>query len=865
MSQFARRSIFTAFTLTTVLLLCGRNAPAQIGDKLDKPGDVQKLLVPPELIPPAPALTPKEQLKTFKLAPGIRVELAASDPLVQDPVAMAFDPQGRLWVVEMRGYMPDMDGQGEDAPSGRVSVLEDKDHDGFFEKGTVFLDKLILPRSICPVDDGVLIGAPPKLWFCRDKDGDLKCDEQIEVANDYGIQVDPKRPELANPERAPNSPLYALDNWIYSGAYTARFRRRNGEWERGSTTFRGQWGLSQDDFGHLFYNSNSDQLRVDIVPSLYLGRNPFYPRATGANVQTAKDQFVWPARVNPGINRGYRPEMLRDGKLKEFTAACSPWIYRDDLFGPEFYGNAFICEPAGNLIKRNILSTTNGSVVARPAYDQKEFLASTDERFRPVNLYTGPDGALYVVDLYRGVLQHRISVTSYLRKQSEERGLVNPVHLGRIWRIVPEGKKIDRQPPDFAKEKPAQWVAHLSHPNAWWRETAQRLLVEKGGSEVAPALATLASAGSSPLGRMHALWTLEGLKRLDANTVQKALKDSDPRVRVAAIRVSERLFDGEDKWDLVNSLVKLTADASPEVRLQLALTLGEAREPNADLALAQLVRSNAANTQFLTDAFITGVGGREFALLEKLGADTSWGADDADANKLLGLLTRSVFASRQADQVEQMLALIAALPKTSSKRQLALLDGAYLAAGTSRKPVKMSAESKALAALMKLGGTSIKARVARLDSKIVWPGKPGVPPEPVIPPLSKEEQERFELGKTLFNSTCAACHQTHGMGMEGLAPPLADSDWVAGSEQRLIRVLLHGLSGPIKVNGARYSLDMPAMGVFDDNQLAAILTYIRRGWENTAAPVQPATVKAIRAKESARQDAWREAELLLIK
>ena len=171
------------------------------------------------------------------------MELAASDPLVQDPVAMAIDPQGRLWVVEMRSYMPDLDGNGEDHPTGRVSVLEDVNGDGFFEKSTVFLDQLIMPRALCLVRDGVLVGAPPKLWFCRDTNGDLKCDERTEVATDYGIQVDPKRPELANPERAPNAPLYAFDNWIYNGAYTAKFRWRDGKWERGVTTFRGQWGL----------------------------------------------------------------------------------------------------------------------------------------------------------------------------------------------------------------------------------------------------------------------------------------------------------------------------------------------------------------------------------------------------------------------------------------------------------------------------------------------------------------------------------------------------------------------------------------------------------------------------------------------
>jgi mono/diheme cytochrome c family protein len=839
--------------------------PAQIGDKSDKPGEIQKSLVPRNLIPPAPARTPAEELETFQIAHGFRVELAAADPLVQDPVAMAIDPQGRMWVVEMRSYMPDLDGNGEDKPVGRVSILEDTDGDGRYDKGTVFLDGLVMPRAICLVRGGALIGAPPKLWFCRDTNGDLKCDEQVEVATDYGIMVDPKRPELANPERAPNAPLYALDNWIYNGAYTAKFRFHEGKWERGTTTFRGQWGLSQDDFGRLYHDSNSDQLRCDVVPSHYLGRNPNFPRPTGANVKVPENQFVWPARVNPGINRGYRPEMLRDGKLKEFTAACAPYIYRGDLFGSEFYGNAFVCEPSGNLIKRNVLAETNGTVTAREAYERREFLASTDERFRPVNLHTGPDGALYVVDLYRGVLQHRISLTSYLRKQSEERALDKHVHLGRIWRVMPEGKPAPGVKPDFTKESPAQWVNHLSHPNAWWRETAQRLLVERGDLSVVPALQKLATSGKEPLGRLHALWTLEGLRQLDVRTVAAALKDSDARVRVAAVRVSELLFDGEDKGEIVTKLLALAHDLAPQVQLQLALTLGETRDPQADVAMANLVRQRSAENKFLADAAVSGLFGREVELLEKLCADARWSQSGTNADKFLGSLARCVFAGRKADSVERLLTLIAHQPKTAAKRQLALLDGVMTAGAATKKPVKFARQPPVLAELKKLGGGLVKTRVAKLDASLVWPGKPGVPPEPVIPPLTQEQQARFESGKELFNGTCAACHQTHGLGLEGLAPPLADSEWVLGSEQRLARIVLHGVSGPLKVKGASYALDMPAMGVFNDEQVAAILTYIRREWENGAPPVEPATVKQIRTAHARRSDAWRQEELLKVK
>jgi mono/diheme cytochrome c family protein/glucose/arabinose dehydrogenase len=843
-----------------LLLLAVVTASAQIGDKADKPGVVQKPLVPKELIPPAPALSPADALKSFKVAPGFRIELVASDPLVQDPVAMAIDPDGRIWVVEMLSYMPDLDGNHEDAPVGRVSILTDTNGDGKMDKKTVFLDKLVMPRAIMLVGGGALIGAPPKLWFCRDTNGDDVADEKIEVCTDYGVQVDPKRPELANPERAPNQPLWALDNWIYSAAYTTKLRYTGGTFEKGTTTFRGQWGLSQDDFGRLYYNSNSDQLRGDLVPSQYLGRNPSHPRPTGGNVKIPADQFVWPARVNPGINRGYRPEMLRDGKLKEFTAACSPYIYRGDLFPAEFYGNSFIAEPAGNLVKRNLMTEKGGTVSAREAYHQSEFLASTDERFRPVSFCTGPEGALYIVDLYRGVLQHRISLTSYLRKQSEDRGLDKPIALGRIYRIVPEGKSPVVQP-RLSQDSPAKLVEYLSRPNSWWRETAQRLLVEKRDAAVVPALQKLATAGPEPLGRLHALWTLDGMGRLDQKTVEAALKDSQEKVRAAAVRLCEPFFKSEEKAEVLEKLLKLADDPSPDVQLQLALTLGEAREPAGDKVLGQLARKTAGNV-YLRDAILSGLYTRELNLLEGLLADPNWSKPDAEADKFLNGLAKCVFMGRKADQVNRLLALIAA---QTTKRQMTLLDGVISTAlATARKPVKFTTEPVVLAVLRKSQAKEIQGRMAKVEPLMVWPGKPGVKPEPPVIPLTSAQQTRFENGKTLFAGSCAACHQLHGMGMEGLAPPLVDSEWVLGSEQRLARIVLHGVQGPLKVNGVTYSLDMPSMGVFDDEQLAGILTYIRREWEHTGAPVEAETVKKIRQANAARQEAWRQEDLLKV-
>jgi mono/diheme cytochrome c family protein/glucose/arabinose dehydrogenase len=830
--------------LTLLLSLLTASAFGQLGDK---PGEAQVQLVPKDLIPPSPALSAAEEAKTFQIAPGFKVELIASEPLVGDPVAAQFGPDGRLWVVEMRSYMPDLDGHDEDKPTGRVVVLSDTDGDGKMDRSDVFLDQLVMPRAICLVGDGALIGAPPMLWYCPDKNHDGKADEKIEVARDFGIAVDPSRPELANPERAPNAPLWSIDNWIYSGAYAVKFRYRAGAFERGVSSFRGQWGLTQDDWGRLFHNSNSDHLRGDIAPSHYLIRNAHFPRPAGANVKVGTKQLVWPIRVNPGINRGYRPEMLRDFKLKEFTAACAPLIYRGNLFPEECYGNAFICEPSANLLKRDVIEAKGGSLESHEAYKEHEFLASTDERFRPVNLTTGPDGALYVVDFYRGVIQHRISLTTYLRQQSEERGLVDPRGLGRIWRIVPTGDG-KRTVVNLANAKSQDLAANLSATNAWTRETAQRLLVERDDAAVVPVLEEMAIK-SAPLGRVHALWTLDGMQKTSWPVIGGVLADADPRVRNAAVRCAESLFAGDKRENAITKLIAIAeTETNPQAQLQLALTLGEARDAKADTAMVALAL-RAADHAFLADAVLSGAAGRELELLEALVANK---AASPVAKRLLSGFARSVAAERDPARVTRFFTLAQNLE--AAQRTALLTAFATDAATAARRPLKLDARP----AVLDIAGTE------KVAPMVTWPGKPA--PVGFTPPraLTPEEQARFEMGKALYAGVCAACHQPNGMGLDGLAPPLLDSSWLLGSPERVTRIALHGVRGPIKVNGTIYSLDMPPMGVFADDQLSAILTYLRREWEHGAEPIAPEQVKAIRATETKRQDSWTQEELLKI-
>ena len=412
--------------LGAVLLSVTLNA--QEGDRKDPQGMTQEEIWKKFSVPAAPPLSPEAALDTFTVPDGFRVELVASEPLIGDPVEIEFDAAGRLWAVEMRGYMPNIDGTNETDPVGRIVVLEDVDGDGRMDRNTVFLDGLVMPRALAVLDEGVLISEPPNLWLCKDKDGDLRCDERVLMAEDYAPQNDPKLGEKSNPEHASNGLLWSMDNWIYSANHTTRFRFIGGEFVREPTVFRGQWGISQDNHGRHFYNTNSDHFRGDLVPSHYLARNENVVGLRGSNVRINPDQTVWPGRITTGVNRGYRPNVLReDGTLARYTGACGTLIYRGSNFPADFLGDGFICEPTGNFIRRNKVSERDGVVTATNAYDQAEFLTSTDERFRPVNLVNGPDGCLYVVDLYRGLIQHRLYLTTFLRRQIEERGLDEPI------------------------------------------------------------------------------------------------------------------------------------------------------------------------------------------------------------------------------------------------------------------------------------------------------------------------------------------------------------------------------------------------------------------------------------------------------
>jgi len=835
---------FGLFLLLTISLCYGQNG--------DKAGEEQIAPAIATNAPPAPALTPTEALKTFKIQPGFHIELVASEPMIEDPVAAVFDPDGKIWVLEMRGFMRDADGKGESEPLGRVTVLEDTNGDGKADKSHVFVDGLVMARAIALVRGGLLVAEPPKLWFFRDTNGDGKADEKIEVVGDYGSQE--------NPEHTSNGLMWGLDNWIYSANHTTRYRNVTGTWEKEPTAFRGQWGISQDDYGRIFHNSNSDPLRADLIPSQYLARNPYFRATAGVNMQVERDLSVWPIRPNPGVNRGYQKGQLRaDGTLATFTGACGPCVYRGDNFPAEFRGMAFFGEPTGNIIRCERLSEKDGIVTATNFFGHSEFLASTDERFRPINLYTGPDGCLYVVDIYHGILQHRIYLTTYLRNQALSRGLEAPVNLGRIYRIVSDKKP--GPAPHLSTASSVELVQTLSHPNGWWRDTAQRLLVERGDAAAVPALVTLAR-GHEAIPALHALWTLDGMRKLREPMVEEGLGSSEPKVRVNALRLSEPFLRSAPTGDLSKRVMSLSNDPAAEVRWQLVLTLGELRTAETEQTMLALLRNDPTNN-YLIEASLSGMAGRELSVIQKIISDDA--ANRSLAPFLLGL-AKSVANHRNVEMAGKLLTIAADGPVESRGTLLDGLLSLIPAAEKGKeppktKPLHFQEEPEGLVKLKKIEAPEIQQRVAKLDEFLIWPGKPGVAPEEIVKPLTKEEQARFDAGKDLYAVTCAACHQPHGLGQEGLAPPIADSDWITGPPGRLARIIVNGVRGKIGVKGKTYEMEMPPLGVFDNDQIAQVATYVRREWGHTASPVDAAFVAKVREETTKREEAWTEGEL----
>ncbi|WP_185958330.1 DUF7133 domain-containing protein [Fodinibius sediminis] len=804
---------------------------------------------PPEVQPApdkSPVLSPAKALESFYLPPGYDIQLVASEPLVVDPVAMDFDAQGRLWVAEMRSYMPNVEGEGEKKPTGKIVVLEDTSGNGRMDKRTVYLDSLILPRAVKALDHGVLVGAPPNLWMTEDTTGDLKADAIHKIRSDFGdLSV--------NPESNPNGLMWGIDNWIHTTHYDGRFQLRDGQLHYDKTPSLGQWGITKDSYGRIYRNSNSNPMAVDYISSHYYSRNKDLDQQRGLYESIYKNKTVWPVRPTTGINRGYREGMLRDDStLTRYTSASALAVYRGDKLPGELRGDVFVPEPAGNLVQRYVLKKQrDGSLIGHNPYEdlKADFLTSTDERFRPVNIYTAPDGTLYILDMYRGIIQNQLFLTNYLKTEIEKRGLEKPIGLGRIYRIIHDST-IPGPTPDLSSKSPEELASYLNHPNGWWRDTAQRLLVERQADSVVPKLRQLATDSEKDYARLHALWTLNGLDAINDDLLDAALSDSSPHLRAAAIRIAEAEFSSHtDSYH--QKLISLLDDSAHVVQRQLAASIGELPSPERSAALMKMVKAHG-NDPIVVNLVLSGLGNQEFSFLSGL---LDQFPDQQIASKTIERLTRAVLNSGSGNHISSLLNRIGDQQKPVWQRRslLAGLEEVAPEPSSGGSPRLFELDNKPIALLDATSetGDPLARRIDKMIKRLDWPGKPKAEPTPE--PLTPDEKERFELGKQLFATSCGSCHQEDGKGMKGMAPPLVNSKWVLGKPSHLIRILLDGKEGEMR---------MPPVGDrYSDEEIAAIATYIRQAWGHKEHPVPPSLVMEVRGASTGRDHPWTDEEL----
>lgn len=811
-------------------------------------------------VPPAPVLSPEEELATFRTAPGFRAELVAAEPLVVDPVAMDWDDEGRLYVVEMRGYMPNVDGDGEDAPVGRVVVLEDTDGDGRMDQSSIFLDELVLPRAVAVLPQGVLVAEQPNLWLCRDDDADLRCDEKIRITSYAEGRT--------NPEHQENALLPGFDNWIYNSRSTRRFRFDGDQLIVEPTQMRGQWGIAQDDDGRLYYNHNSGFLYVDEIPADYLHRQPSTAtrnEKVGVNVPLTNGELVHGVRVAPGLNRAYLAGTLRpDGRQNGPTGVSGLTIQRGDQYGPEFVGDAFVPEAAGGTVSHFSVDRSGSPLRAEhrlyddPEWEKREFLASTDERFRPVDARFGPDGAVWVIDMYRGVIQHAEFVSDHLRGHIERQDLEPPGSTGRIWRIVREDRPISYAPPPLRTA--AEQLAALGHPNGWVRDRAQRRLITDAPDDVLAELRSLGQAQA--VARRHALWVLSGRGELDLATWNRGLGDEDPGVRMAALRAGESgAADQEQKKTAM--LRVLADDPSPAVRLQALHSLGSL--PADVRPWEVLVRAGREGDPLVRQAALSGLAGLEFVALrdemqERAGTPSAAEDDPWLAGLAAAALRASENAPREGATATDLLEIIESAEPPGA--QLALLRGiaaSQRSAGASR--VELPEPHSLFAEEAERDGDA-RTAIQRVRAGFTWPGDPRPGGARA---LTAEEERRRVDGAALFKDTCASCHGEDGRGRAGQAPSLVGSTWVRDSDDWLVRIVLHGLTGPIEIDGKEWNLNMPGHADggehFGDEAVAGLLTFLRRAWGHAEDPISPETVARIRTEAGERNLPWTVAEL----
>src|SRR5579883_701399 len=548
-------------------------------------------------------LSPWQSQATLRIKPDLMVDLVAAEPLITSPVAIDWGADGRLWVAEMVDYPAGR--QGDFKPGGRIKVLQDRDGDGRYDQATIFLDNIPFPTGVTVWHKGVLVCAAPDILYAEDTDGDGKADVVKKLFSGFGTD---------NYQARVNSLEFGLDGWIYGscGLFGGRihnfkndkpvslgdrdFRIRPDTGELEPATGRTQQGRVRNDWGDWFGCDNSTLCRHYPLPDHYLRRNPHIAPPAEVLVTDYPDaNRLYPIREQVQLFK-------RSGPPNHVTAACGLGIYRDDILGRQYTGDAFVCEPVNLVVHRMKLSPRGSTFAGRRADDEKssEFLASTDNWFRPVQVRTGPNGALWVVDMYRFVIEHpRWIPPEDLAKVDVRAGST----MGRIYRVYPKNGS-PRPIPRLDRLDTAGLIAALDSPNGWQRDLAGQMILWKRDLEAVPLLEKLATGSPRAEARLHALCVLEGLKSLRPVLIRQALTDTHAGVRRHAVRLVEKRLNTDA--ELGPDLLLLAKDSDAQVRLQLAFTLGEWRGDRAAEVLASFLL-NHEDDVYLTAAVLSSI------------------------------------------------------------------------------------------------------------------------------------------------------------------------------------------------------------------------------------------------------------------
>ncbi len=562
--------------------------------------------------PPVLARTPQEQAKSFILPPGYRLELVVAEPDVISPAVVRFDGNGRMYVAEFITYMRDADGNNQHRPESRITRFESTKGDGVYDKRTVFVDKLVLPRTIVPLDGNSILTnetASDDVIKYTDTNNDGVADKREHFYSGIGIGRD------GNLEHEQAGFNWGLDNWIYTTYNAFRIRwTPNGILKEPTGPNGGQWGVTMDDDGKMwFMDAGGERGPMNFQVPIHYGA------FTVPEQYEPGFEVVWPEAGLSDTQGGMIRVRMPVGRLNHFTAASGADVVRAHRVPADLIGDLLVTEPVGRLIRRARIVRNEGLTQLRNVYPGSEFVLSTDPLFRPVNVTTAPDGSLYIADMYHGIIQESnwTRPGSYLRRKIDQYQLDKVIGHGRIWRLrfdglpgvpaTPAGPaaqatpEVPAQPalpldpirPRMLDERAAQLVPHLSHPNGWWRDTAQQLLVQRQDKSVVPALLTLVRSSDKLVARFHALWTLEGLNALDVALVREQMKDSNPRMRVQAIRASETLYKAGAKV-LADDYRAMTRDSDPDVVIQALLTANLFKLPNVEALIKETMAANKA-------------------------------------------------------------------------------------------------------------------------------------------------------------------------------------------------------------------------------------------------------------------------------